>query len=144
MADPVKILAAGTQEWQQRADSLPTADVIAMYEQGFAGCVYMPEERDEFQARAQGAYGSYSLEDLAHANRWADSGAGKLVIPFVFVEKYFPGCWPGAAQERGDCVSHNEKNAALLTAACDIAAGTPDQETGKVETAPQIPDAGIK
>lgn len=142
MAGP-RLLEKGTQEWPQRAESLSTAEVIKLYEAGFAGCVYQPEERDEFRGRAKAAYGTFSGSDIAHANGWADSAAGQLVIPFVFILKYFPGCLPGAAQERGDCVSHNGKNAILLTAACDIASGKPDSETGKVEAPPDIPPAGL-
>lgn len=142
MAGP-RLLATGTKEWQQRADSLPISEVVKLYEDGFAGCVYEPDERDEFQRRATSEFGTFKGGDLATANGWAESGAGKLVIPFVFILKYFPGCLPGAAQARGDCVSHNEKNACLLTLACDIASGKPDQETGHVEAPPEIPPAGV-
>lgn len=138
-----RILLAGTKEWQQRADALPTSEVVKMYESGFAGCVHEPQERDEFRGRAQQQFGTVNGGDLAHANGWAGVGAGQLVIPFVFILRFFPGCLPGAAQERGDCVSHNEKNKNLLTAACDIASGKPDQESGKLESAPELTAAGL-
>lgn len=142
MAGP-RLLEKGFQFWQQNAEALPTSEVIKLYEGGFAGAIYEPDERDQFRARNMQAFGTARGGDLATANGWAGSAAGQLVIPFVFILKYFPGCLPGAAQERGDCVSHDEKNAVLMTAACDIAAAKPDQETGHVETAPEIPAAGV-
>jgi hypothetical protein len=142
MAGP-KLLATGTKSWPEQASSLPVDDVVKLYEAGFAGCVYQPDERAAFRARAMSDYGTHDGSEIAQAAGWAESGAGKLNIPFVFVLKYFPGCLPGAAQERGDCVSHGVKNAVLTTLACDIASGKPDQETGKMEGVPEIPPAGV-
>lgn len=41
-----------------------------------------------------------------------------------------------------NCVSHSTRNAALTTLACEIAAGKPDEVTGKVEGVPDLPDEG--
>lgn len=143
MAGP-RLLEKGFQFWPQQADALPVAEVVKLYESGFAGAVYEPDELDEFNARNQQMFGTANGDDIPTAAGWAESGAGKLVIPFLFILKYFANCLPGPAQQRGDCVSHNEKNACLFTLCCDIAAGLPDQETGIVEGVPDVPEQGIK
>src|SRR5690606_21602174 len=60
------------------------------------------------------------------------------------VEQVFPGCWPASAQDRGDCVSHDTRNACLTTLACEIVAGKPDEVTGRVEGKPDVPPEGIR
>ena len=119
------------------------AEIQSMYEDGCAGTFYQPEETDRFNDRANQMYGTIDGEDIAHSERFADSSAGKLVIPFQYALKYFPNCLPGPGQERGDCVSHDKKNACLLTVACDIASGLPDQLTGVIEGVPELPTRGI-
>lgn len=66
------------------------------------------------------------------------SGEGKLSAPFAIIEKIFPGSLPATAQGVGSCVAHNARNAALGTIACEIAAGKPDEVSGKVEGKPEV------
>jgi len=61
----------------------------------------------------------------------------------MHVESQFPGCWPGPGQAVGDCVSHGCKNACLTTLGCELAAGEPDEVTGKIEGKPEISAEGI-
>lgn len=135
----IKQIPKGHQFWPAHHDDLPAGEVRRLYEKGFAGAYDEPEERERFLASVEYPYGS----EAAHANGWAGSGAGKLVIPFVHADRTFPGCWPGPAQGRGDCVSHSTKNAALLSLICEIVAGQPDEVTGKIEGVPEISKEGI-
>lgn len=131
--------------WPEDAGVLEPEQVVELYGKGFAGAFQDVEARDEFNAFISSQpFGSIDGETLAHANGFADSGAGQLVIPFVFIEKYYPGSLPGPAQQRGDCVSHGNKNAVLTTMACDIASGKPDEVTGVVEGPPTVSETGIK
>lgn len=143
MAGP-KILPLGMEMWPAKADALSVAEVARMYEEGFAGAYFEPEEREAFHDDIIMAGGRVYGSDIAHDVGFADSGAGKLSIPFVFAMIHFPGCLPGPGQERGDCVSHDQKNANMVTYACEIQDGKPDQESGKVEEAPKIPERGLK
>lgn len=125
--------------WDHRRNRFRDArEVNAAYEGGFVGVVSDPEADEQFddqQPEPDGAVAGSSL---------AGSGKGKLITPFVHVEKLFPGSWPGPAQQRGDCVSHSTKNAALLTMACEIAAGDPDDVTGEIEGVPKWEDEDVK
>lgn len=136
-------LLPGTQFWGEQVGSLPIADVIRRYESGFAGVVRDQDASDEFWRDIVTAGGTRYGSDAATDNGWTDSAAGKLVATWMHVEKVFPGCWPGAAQERGDCVSHSQRNANLTTLCCEIIAGKPDEVTGKVEGIPDVPPKGI-
>ena len=132
------------KQWPKR-EGLEPEEVINLYQQGFAGATpSTPDTRAAFAAAVKSTGGVMNLADAAAANGWAGSHAGKLVIPFVHVLKAYPGCWPGPAQQRGDCVSHGGKNARLLTVLCEAVAGAPDEVTGKIEGLPEIPPEGIK
>lgn len=126
-------------DWPDDAIDLAPAKVEEMYANGFAGAKHDPAALARFMTAFP-----MRAEDIAHASKFADSAAGKLVIPFVHVVEMFPGCWPGiSGQGRGSCVAWNTRNAALLTMVCDIVAGLPDEKTGKPEERPDVPAAGI-
>jgi len=118
--------------------------LIGLYESGFAGATFQPDLKaamlDEEQARS----GYRTFSDVAHANKFADSFAGKLVVPYIWEIIFWPGCLPGAAQERGDCVSHAASGAQRTTIAGDIAAMLPDQASGKFEWIPTVDPIGIR
>lgn len=128
------------QYWPAQAVDLSTDEVIAKYEAGFAGCYADPIARNNFRASVPWPDGW----QVSMANDWAGSGAGKLVAPFVFADKVFPGCWPASPQQRGDCVSHGTRNACLLTLMCEIVAGKPDEVTGRLEGIPELPAEGMR
>lgn len=140
----VNVVPSGYKQWPLHHDNLQPDEVITMYNSGFAGALINEEGKEEFLQECMDRNGTIDGSDLAHANGWADSGAGKLVIPFTFAEKVFPGCWPGPAQQRGDCVSHGTKNAILTTMFCEIVTAKPDEVTGLVEGAPEMPAEGIQ
>ena len=108
-------------------------EIAQMYADGNAGVWHDPVAIADFENMIVGSGGNLDGESVAKVNGLSGSGEGRLVAPFVFVMRLFPGCWPGAAQQVGDCVSHDTKNAALTTMSCDIVSGKPDEETGQVE-----------
>lgn len=129
----------GMQFWKQGPEALPPADVVRMYEAGFAG-VWRDENAIADLLSAQEIP---ELEDAAQHYGWADHAKGELVCPFLNVERIFPGCWPGRAQERGDCVSHGQRNANLLALVGDIVSGVADEADGELEGPPEnVAEAG--
>lgn len=114
------------------------------YESGWAGTYEEPAEHEALMAENKALTGFSTIDDAASVNGWAESGAGKLIIPFVHIMEAYPGCWPGPAQEVGDCVSHSVKNAALGSMVCEVVAGKPDEESGLTEGCPEVSPEGIK
>lgn len=139
MAGP-RVLEKGFQFWPEQHHALQPADLVRMYNQGFAGVFREPEEHSAFLAEMPFPNGG----DVAHRFGWAGSGAGKLVVPFRFIEQLYAGSLPGPAQQRGDCVSHSNKNAALLTMCCEVVAEQPDEVSGKIEAPPDVSSEGIR
>lgn len=130
--------------WPEDKVNLSPSEVQQAYENGAAGAFQDDEGTKEFEAFiGSQEFGNLDGHEISVANGLAGSGEGRLVIPFTFVDKLLPGCWPGPAQQRGDCVSHSTKNAALLTMICDIVSGKPDEVSGWLEGLPEIPTAGI-
>lgn len=138
MAGP-RIMEKGFAFWPEDAPALPTSRVIQMYRRGFAGAYAEPQEREAMRDEVLYPQGA----DAAHAGGWAGSAEGNLVMPFVHVLDLWPEAWPGPGQDRGDCVSHDTKNAGLLTVACEIVAGEPDEHTRVIEGAPAVPPVGV-
>ncbi len=132
------------QQWPEQFEALSPEQLLAAYDNGLAGAVKDEAAEEELNARFQSTTGYGSLADAAHDNHWADSGAGKLVVPFLYAEKLWPGCLPGDRQLVGSCVSHGTAKALLITLACEIVAGKPDPVTGLLEGAPEVPPAGIQ
>lgn len=129
------------RDWEQ-PDSVafPPYKVIQMYESGYRGAIWNPEATARLKAESL----MPEARDVAHYYGFADQFAGQLVTPFIYVEQLYPGCWPGPAQERGDCVSHSQKNANLGTLCTEVVSGTVDEVTHKVEKAPEVTPLGIK
>lgn len=145
MAGP-RIIPKGTKFWDASGPQVLStpSDIQKAYESGWCGAYFEPEEHEALMAENLALTGFSSIESAAYANGWVGSGAGKLSTPFVHVMEYFPGCWPGPAQTRGDCVSHGGKNSGLMSMSCEVAAGKPDEVTGKTEGIPEVPEEGIK
>lgn len=117
---------------------------LAEYLAGLVGCTSTPESRQEFRdwVQSQGLY-PYAA-DAINAYGLAGSGAGKLTALWVYMEKLFPGCLPGSAQTRGDCVAHSTRTAAVCTMCTEIVAGRADEVTGLVEDKPDMPAEGYR
>jgi len=129
------------KQWPVR-DSLTPQEVIEHYENGFAGALPpTPEVTEAFNERILETGGVLYGSD---ARTFAGSHAGRLVAHFTHADRLYPGCWPGAAQQRGDCVSHDDKNAKFYSHVCDIISGKPDEKTGVYEGVVEVPEAGIK
>lgn len=119
-------------------------DPVYAYSNGLVGCSEDPEADRRFDEYIRSQGGDPVGADVRHEWGLTDIGKGKLTATWLIVEQVFPGCWPGAAQQVGDCVSHGCKNAGLTTIACEIFAAKPDEETGRIEGAPEMPEEGIK
>lgn len=125
--------------------SSPTGSTIQqMYDAGYAGAWHDPVAKAQFRSRIQSSGGSMDGAGISIRNGLYGAGNGQLVPTFRIVEKMLPGCWPGQAQEVGDCVSHSTKNAILVTMCCDISSGKSDEKTGDLEALPEIDPEGIK
>lgn len=114
------------------------------YLSGMAGALLDPVETVNFEQLITGRGGDLDGERIARRVGINDQAAGQLVVPFRLVEQAYSGVWPGPAQERGDCVSHDTKNAALGTMVCDVASGKPDSKSGFLEALPKISELGIR
>lgn len=114
------------------------------YENGYVGCRFDPRAHELFVDSIMRCGGD--PDGGRNAKTWGleGAGAGRLTMTWLHVESVFPGCWPGPAQVVGDCVSKGVSNALLTSMACEIVSGLPDEETGRVEVAPQLSAAGIK
>lgn len=121
------------RQWKQGADEKPVEEIVRMYRAGFAGAGRDDEAKERLLKSVAWPNGSAA----AHHFGLADSAAGELVPAWLGVEKLFPGCWPGSAQTRGDCVSHSTRNGGLTAVAGDILSGLADKETGKLEGPPE-------
>lgn len=143
MAGPI-ILPKWAKRWNNLSQGLSVKEILDAYESGMAGAYGEPEEREALIAENKALTGYGAIGDAAHGNGWADSGKGKLVIPFVHVLEKYPGCWPGPGQTRGDCVSHAAKNAGLGSMVCEVVDGKPDEVTGVLEDLPEVSPEGIK
>jgi hypothetical protein len=130
--------------WPSR-DVMTPAEVVDAYENGFAGALPpTPEVLEEFEETVEATGGVLYGADAAAQGGFEESHAGRLVAHWTHVERLYPGCWPGAAQQRGDCVSHGDKNAKFYSHCGDIVVGKPDEKTGLVEGVVEIPEVGIK
>jgi hypothetical protein len=122
------------KDWKQAKEVLTVSEVIKQYEDGYLGARYDPEGMEKLQAEATHAQAS----SAAHAFGFADSGKGKLSIPFTLVQQQYPNAWPGPAQARGSCVLHNQRNVLLGTMCAEVASGKPDEVSGKMEGYPTV------
>ena len=125
--------------WPKEVKNLSPSQIVRAYTEGLAGCGRDDDASARFDSMMEWPNG----EDAAHHFGLADSAAGELVIPFTHILRLYPGCLPGPAQDRGDCVSHNEKNALLTVHCCDIVANKPDEETGRFEGTVEIAPQGV-
>lgn len=112
------------------------------YENGLRG-VYVDLEARERLAKMVSDQGqSFNAADCVISYGLYGTGEGKLSMPFAIIEKIFPGSLPASAQGVGSCVAHSTRNACLGSLACEIAAGKPDEKSGKVEGVPDVSETG--
>lgn len=117
---------------------------VEAYSSGLVGCMADPRADEVFADYILRHGGDPVGEQVASDWEFSDAGKGKLTLLFPAVMKVFPDCWPGPAQLTGDCVAR--ACAATITASLgmEIAQGKPDEVTGDVEVAPEMPARGVK
>lgn len=122
--------------WEQPRIVTPET-IRKQYEAGFSGIQPDPRADEEMQS-----YGYSSVEDALTDLGYVGSSKGKLVLPYLAVTKNYPKAYPGPPQEIGDCVSHSNRNACLITLTNEAETGLPDSETGRVEECPEVSELG--
>lgn len=140
------LLIQGTRMWPTRVEGAPVlspGEIQRMYEGGFAGAYRNDLQMQKLWQHVRDTGGEPD-GGLIHANNLIGDGVGKLTLLYPYVAQCYPGCFPGAAQQCGDCVSHSTFKGAMTTFCCDICIGKPDEVTGKVEEAPPVSATGIQ
>jgi hypothetical protein len=117
---------------------------IDAYSGGLMGCRPNPRADEEFADTILRCGGDPDGGNVAHAWEFADAGKGQLILLSPVVDKVFPDCWPGPTQLWGDCVGKGCANGLLTSLALEINDGNPDEVTGHVEEAPELPRVGIE
>jgi len=115
-------------------------DVVAAYETGFVGAYGNPEAAAALRDQIKAAGGIPDGAMACSAFKLEETGKGKLSLPFLEILKLYPDALPGGAQGRGDCVSWSTRNACLGTMCCEITSGLPDQNSNRLEGAPEVSD----
>lgn len=115
-------------------------DVVSAYSKGFVGAYSNPEAAEALRQEIKSRGGIPEGAEACTTFGLAESGKGKVSLPFLEVISLYEDCLPGGAQGRGDCVSWSARNAALGTMCCEITSGTPDAVSGKLEGAPEVSD----
>jgi hypothetical protein len=114
------------------------------YAGGFIGCRPDPRADEELVDSIIRRGGDPDGGSVAYSWEFAEAGKGKLILLFPTVQSVFPGCWPGPTQLTGDCVARAASNCLLTSLGMEIASNKPDEKTGKLEGAPELPEAGVK
>lgn len=138
------VLPRQFQFWPEDKIVSTPDEIREMYEMGYAGAWQDEEAAQNFQSAVEQFGGTLDGASIAAANKLEGSGEGRLILPYRFVEKHYPGAFPGAAQQRGDCVSHSTTKAGLLTMVCDVESGQADEVSGRLEACPTVSLIGIK
>jgi hypothetical protein len=113
-------------------------DVAKAYEQGFVGAYSNPEAAEALRDQIAAAGGIPDGAAACSTYKLAETGRGKLSLPFLEILTLYPRCLPGGAQGRGDCVSWSTRNACLGTMCCEITSGLPDPKSNRLEGAPDV------
>ncbi len=137
-------IPSGFEFWPAREQVCAPEEIVRLYEAGFAGAWHDPVAREQFRdsIKASGGY-AQAAEVVANCHL-ADVGKDGLWLLFPAIERLFPASLPGPAQQRGDCVVHCSKNAALASLCSEIESLRPDEETGKLEGPPEVSAAGVQ
>lgn len=117
---------------------------LEAYSSGLMGCRQDLRADEEFVDSILRHGGDPDGGHVAQTWEFEGRGKGKLSLLFPAVEKVFPGAFPGPTQLTGDCVARATANCLLTTLSCEIADGKPDEVTGVIEGAPELPAEGIK
>lgn len=124
----------GMRDWPVNQVELATAQVVELYDKGYAGTMYQPGEREALYSSLPYPDGDLAASHFGIVN----DGKGKLSLPFLYSWAKWPKMWPSPPQTTGSCVSKAGKNVSVILIGVEAAAGTPDPVTGKVEGFPDI------
>lgn len=116
----------------------------AAYAAGLVGCRRDPRADEEFADSILRAGGNPDGGMVAHEWEFAGKGAGKLTLLFPSVEEVFPGYLPGPTQLTGDCVARAASLCLAASMGIEIWSGKPDEVTGRIEGAPEMPAEGVR
>lgn len=125
------------KDWPEDWVSLRPMQIIEAYGRGYKGAFREPAQDEELL----GSLEWKSFADAAHEFGLAGSGEGKTTLLFAYAMQQAPGVFPGPSQTTGDCVSRGTATACTCTMFAEIATGTPDVKTGRVEGFPGVPDS---
>jgi len=114
------------------------------YGSGFVGCRKDPRADEMLADYIIRFGGSPSGANVAYDWGLEQAGAGKLSTLWRTIEAVFPGSLPGPSQLWGDCVAWGCSRALLGSLAAEIYDNKPDEVTGRLEGAPDLPEAGIR
>lgn len=89
-------------------------ELLEAYNNGLLGAECDPEDLKKLLGEMQNPLFGVSAYALA------ESGEGKLSLPFKSLLKFDPGFGPAERQETGDCVAHSTRNAVDITRAVEI------------------------
>jgi hypothetical protein len=118
-------------------------DIRKAYENGFIGAICDPEHTEALQAEIARLGGVPDGAMACSQFGLEETGKDKLTLLFQEIYSYYPNCLPGGAQGRGDCVSWSTRNACLGSMCAEIAYGAPDEETGRLEGAPELSSEAV-
>lgn len=122
----------------------PIFDPVAEYTNGLAGARKDPRADEVFADYLLRFGGDPDGASVAYDWGLVNAGQGRLTLAYEPLEAVFPGCFPGAGQILGDCVPHACASAIAGTLACEIIAAQPDEVSGRIEGAPELPKLGIE
>ena len=126
-------LPHGLHPWPD-CEPLNPESVKAFYESQYAGAYHDPEAKAEMLAAQAYPDGMAACTQFG----LAESGKGKLSLPYLFAQRQWPKCWPSPGQTTGSCVSKAGKNAAVVLIGVECAIALADEVTGVVETWPEV------
>jgi hypothetical protein len=124
--------------------SIVDFDPLDAYTRGLEGARKDPRADEVFADHILRYGGDPNGSNVCYDWGLENVGAGRLTLLFPILEQVFPGCLPGAAQLVGDCVAAACSRALATTIACEVVDGKPDEVTGHIEGAPELPKAGIE
>lgn len=89
-------------------------ELLDAYNNGLLGAECDPDDLKKLLGELKNPLFGVAAYDLA------ESGEGKLSLPFKSLLKFDPGFGPAERQTTGDCVSHSTRNAVDITRAVEI------------------------
>lgn len=117
-----------------------TTDIRAEYEAGFVGVYNDLAANVRLAQGIEDAGGYADGGDACRASGLSGSGAGKLWLPYLAVDKLYEGALPGGAQKRGDCVTWSTRTTALTSYCASLVYGKNEQKNA----APTLTKEAIK